>query len=147
MTNSDSTEEVLARIRDYRLNRRHEDCPTSGSGERRRLDHLPPGAERRESERRSVVLNSTIRPAGGPNGTYQSIEPAMKGSERILTDEDELAALDRACEDENRTLKVCCKSAALEIWRDMNLPRPAGKVPLATIAGIIYKHMRNGREL
>lgn len=126
--------EILDTIRDYRK-----------GVERRQLDHLPPGAERREAtRRRSVVLNSCIRPAGGPNGTFVD-EMRTERIDAIMTDEDELAALDRACEDENRALKACCIEAAKEISGERwNGP---SEWKITELAAVIYKHMRNGREL
>lgn len=96
--------------------------------------------------RKSTVLNSTVRPAGGPNGFGHEAHP----DGRILTDEDELAALDRACEDENATLKACCESAARELVLITTSPSIKWVNKIQAInhyAAVIYKHMRNGREL
>lgn len=51
--------------------------------------------------------------------------------------------------DENDALKRCCESAEqdiiLAIWNDLKDPQL--KPNRHSIAAIIYKHMRNGREL
>lgn len=98
--------------------------------------------ERRRTERRSTVLNSAIRKAGGPNG----ITP--------LTVADALAvraAVQRVADDENATLKACCESAASEIrgmiWNSFLFSNDPRKIEETKYAAVIYKHMRNGREL
>jgi hypothetical protein len=73
-------------------------------------------------DRRSKVLNSTVRPAGGPNG---------------LATESQTAALD--------PLQKACLAAGQEIavlLVDQKYPPTASE-----LASIIYKHQRNGREL
>jgi hypothetical protein len=133
--------------------------------DRRQLDHLPMTEKRdgRTADRRSVVVNTTIRPAGGPNGRDAAQHRILDDLARAEyeeglynrvpnsfwatvpgTDEHELATLDRACEDENRALKACCESAADEINEILEW---GGKMSRNIASAIIYKHMRNGREL
>jgi hypothetical protein len=152
--------------------------------DRRQLNHLPMTEKRdgRTADRRTVVVNTAVRPAGGPNGKssnndtinaivgsplfYGEVTLHMKKPVELKpddvdwatvpgTDEHELATLDRACEDENRALKTCCQGAAIELTNladelMFNTGRTSG-MPLGfstdTVAAIIYKHMRNGREL
>jgi hypothetical protein len=147
--------------------------------DRRQLDHLPMTEKRdgRTADRRSVVVNTAVRPAGGPNGKdlYRLViegdrirkekvpngelpEPWSPKLEDDFswatvpgTDEHELATLDRACEDENRALKVCCERAATEIfkmiWDTFTTETDPRTIEPNEYAAIIYKHMRNGREL
>lgn len=135
--------------------------------DRRQLDHMP-AIERRDGRtadrRGSVVLNSASRPAGGPNGrgindtinaivgspkVYPPTTPLVEWATPLTLDDARAvrSAIQRVADDENATLKACCEGAALEIWHDMNLPEPIGQSARNRLAAIIYKHMRNGREL
>lgn len=76
---------------------------------------------------KSRVLNSTVKPAGGPNGKPPDIE--------IL---DPLS---------DTALHRCCKMAALEIADYVEERELGSPVNRQGIASIIYRHMRNGREL
>ena len=66
-----------------------------------------------------------------------------KCHDAAITDEHELAQLEAACEDENRALKACCESAASEISESIC----NSDLHKRQFAAVIYKHMRNGREL
>lgn len=141
---------------------------TQTSIDRRQLDHAPMVEKRdgRTADRRgSKVLNSTMHPAGGPNGKIPLITIDTELRHAIIdrktvtdlwtrtpgTDEHELAQLDKAVEDENRALKTCCQNAADEIftmiWNTFTTSTDPRSIERTEYAAVIYKHMRNGREL
>ena len=71
--------------------------------------------------KKSVVLNTTAKPAGGPNGQSPIVDQKPNA------------------------LQNACDLAAAEILQFISFPRPANM--RSRLAAIIYRHMREQREI
>jgi hypothetical protein len=88
------------------------------------------------ARRTSKVLNTTARPAGGPNGVNtKTVEIVHSGKTSTV-------------EFEPTALQKCCLTAAIEIVTEFYDDDPATvEMSIRQCASIIYRHMREGREL